>query len=166
MAAAGLAPDEFAGADGKAFGRAVLVDELAFEHVSLLDLDVLMVGQRGAGRESHQRGDEPGLLVEQQALDLAAGKSRLLPFHLGRAHHVRMRIGRVVLGLWRDGVHGVLLDWVWPHYSRMRGLRTTSRRRGSAAGRRARCPMESRSRGPAQLRSGKCRPGAGPLVWR
>jgi hypothetical protein len=53
MAAAGLAPDEFARTDSEPLRRAFLVDELAFENVGLLDLDVLVIRQRGAGREFH-----------------------------------------------------------------------------------------------------------------
>ena len=48
MAAAGFAPDEFAGTDRQALRRALLVDQLALEHVGLLDPDVLVVGQRRA----------------------------------------------------------------------------------------------------------------------
>jgi len=54
LAGAGFAPDEFAGADSQIFCRAFLVDELALEHISLLDPDVLMVGKRGAGAQPHQ----------------------------------------------------------------------------------------------------------------
>ena len=85
--------------------RAFLIDELAFEHVGLLDLDVLVVGQHGAGRKPHQRGDEASLLVEQKTLHLAAGKSRLLPFHVGGAHDVRMGLKRIVRRFRRDRVH-------------------------------------------------------------
>src|SRR5262249_55789381 len=106
VAAAGLAPDELALSDLEALDRALLVDQPAFEHVGLLDLDVLVVGQHAARGKAHQRGDEAGRLVEQQRLRLAAGKTRLLPFHLGRAHDRRM------LGLRGDGIHGVLLTGV------------------------------------------------------
>src|SRR3954453_14380810 len=41
MAAALFAPDEFAGLAFDALCRAFLVDEAAFEHVSLFDMDVL-----------------------------------------------------------------------------------------------------------------------------
>src|ERR1700720_4988533 len=54
MAAAGLAPDEFAGTDREPLRRTFLVDEFAFKNVGLLDLDMLVVRQRRAGRESHQ----------------------------------------------------------------------------------------------------------------
>jgi hypothetical protein len=43
MAAAGLAPDELAGTDGKPLRRAFLVDELTLKNIGLLDLDVLVV---------------------------------------------------------------------------------------------------------------------------
>jgi hypothetical protein len=49
--------------------------------------------QHRAGREAHQRGDDAGLLVEQQRLDLAAGKAGFLPFHVGGAHDVGMLVG-------------------------------------------------------------------------
>src|SRR5262245_20106635 len=105
MAAAALAPNEFAGLDLEPGGEALLVDELALEHVRLLDLHVLMVGQDGAGRKAHQRGDEPALAVEQQRLDLAAGKAGLLPLHIGRAYDVRMLLAGL-LRLGGDGIHG------------------------------------------------------------
>src|SRR5829696_7506824 len=54
MAAAGLAPDVFAGLAFDARSRAFLVDQRALEHIGLLDVDVLVVGQHGAGREFHQ----------------------------------------------------------------------------------------------------------------
>src|SRR5687768_4173435 len=44
MAAALLAPDEFAGLAFDALRRAFLVDKRAFEHVGLLDIDVLVIG--------------------------------------------------------------------------------------------------------------------------
>src|SRR5215472_17409941 len=84
MPAAGLAPDEFSGTDGEPVRRAFLVDELALEDIGLLDLDVLMIGQRRAGSEFHQRGNETGRLVEQEAFDFATGKPGLLPFHVRR----------------------------------------------------------------------------------
>src|SRR5438093_6482210 len=51
MAAALLAPDEFAGLAFDALRRPLLVDERAFEHVGLFDVDVLVVGQHRARRE-------------------------------------------------------------------------------------------------------------------
>jgi len=57
-------PDRPAGTDRKTRVGAFLVDEPAFEHVGLLDLDVLVVGKHGARRKAHQRGDEPTLAVE------------------------------------------------------------------------------------------------------
>src|SRR5262245_27418425 len=66
---------------------------------------MLVVGKDGSRRATHQRGDESGLLVEQQRLDLAAGEARLLPFHLGGPHHVGMLVGGF-LRLRRDGIHG------------------------------------------------------------
>src|SRR5712692_9407063 len=53
VAAAGLAPDELARLDLEPRGRTFLVDELAFEHVGLLDLDVLVVGKNRAWRKAH-----------------------------------------------------------------------------------------------------------------
>jgi len=55
VAAAGLAPDELAGTDTEALGRARLVDQRAFEDIGLLDLDVLVVGENGAARTSLAR---------------------------------------------------------------------------------------------------------------
>ena len=45
---------------------AVLPDHehVKIEHVGLLDLHVLVVGQNGSRRKAHQRGDESGLPVE------------------------------------------------------------------------------------------------------
>src|SRR5207248_2038452 len=54
VAAALLAPDEFAGLAFDAFRRAFLVDERTLEHVGLLDVDVLVVGQHRAGLKPHQ----------------------------------------------------------------------------------------------------------------
>src|SRR5882757_2043678 len=52
MAAAGLAPDEFAGAATHARGRALLVDQRPFEHKRLLDIGVFMIGQHRARRKA------------------------------------------------------------------------------------------------------------------
>src|SRR6516164_4460364 len=64
MTAADLAPREFAGLDLEAGSGTLLVHELALEHVGLLDLHMLVVGQNGSRRKAHQRGDESGLPVE------------------------------------------------------------------------------------------------------
>src|SRR3954453_6421087 len=56
VTAALFAPNEFTGLAFDAFGRTFLVDEAALEHVSLLDVDVFMLGQHGAWRKPHQRG--------------------------------------------------------------------------------------------------------------
>ena len=102
VAAALLAPDEFAGLAFDALRRAFLVDERTFQHIGLLDIDVLVVGQHRARREPHQRGHQPGLAIEQQRLGFAAGETGLLPFHAVGANEMGMR----VCGLRRHGVHG------------------------------------------------------------
>src|SRR6266853_1895252 len=58
VAAAGGTPDEVALGYCETGVRTFPVHQLAFEHVGLLDLDVLMVGQHRAGRKAHQRGRE------------------------------------------------------------------------------------------------------------
>src|SRR6202162_5641859 len=55
VAAALLAPDEFAGLALDALGRAFLVDQAALENVGLFDVDVLVVGQHRARCKPHQR---------------------------------------------------------------------------------------------------------------
>jgi hypothetical protein len=105
VAAADLAPDELAGLGLDARGRTFLVNETAFEHVGLLDVDVLVVGQHRARGEPHQRRHQSGLRIHQQRLDLAAGESRRLPFHFSRANHMGMRVGGL-RALRRHGVHG------------------------------------------------------------
>ena len=62
-----------------------LVDQRAFQHVSLLDQDVLVVGQLRARRHLEQQRRQPAFGVDQKRLHLAAGKARLLPWHVGRA---------------------------------------------------------------------------------
>ena len=103
MAAAGLAPDEFAGLAFDALCGAFLVDQRALEHIGLFDIDMLMVGQHRARRKAHQGGHQAGPAIKQERLGLAAGEAGLLPFHLLRAHEMGMRIG--VLRR-RHGVHG------------------------------------------------------------
>jgi hypothetical protein len=66
---------------------------------------VLVVGQHRARREPHQRGHQAGFAIEQQRLGLAAGKTRLLPFHAVGADEMRMRVGGL-RALRRHGVHG------------------------------------------------------------
>lgn len=61
--------------------RAFLVDQAALEHIGLLDVDVLVVGQHRTRFKPHQRGHQAGLVIEQQRLGLAAGKAGLLPLH-------------------------------------------------------------------------------------
>ena len=73
----------------------------------LLRLMERMIGQHGAGRETHQGRHQPGLAVEQQRLGFAAGKARLLPFHVLRLNEMRMRLGGNG-ALWGDGIHGQL----------------------------------------------------------
>src|ERR1700744_1364505 len=90
MACAGFAPHELAGTNAQPRYRSLFVDELAFEHVSLFDLDVLVVRQNRARREPHKRGHEASLLVKKETLYLAAGKACLFPFHLGWTHDVRV----------------------------------------------------------------------------
>src|SRR4051794_29905537 len=102
VTAALFAPDEFAGLAFDAFGRTFLVDEAALEHVSLLDVDVLVVGQHRAWRKPHQRGHQAGGAVEQQRLGLTARKPGLLPLHAVGANHVRVRVGSLP-AFWRHG---------------------------------------------------------------
>ena len=110
MAAAGLAPDELAGTHGQPLGRAFLVDQFARDHVGLLDQHMLVVGQHGARLELHQQRRDAGLRIEIERLCLAAGKARLLPFHLGWAHDVRVAFhAGLGLAVGCDGVHGLLL---------------------------------------------------------
>src|ERR1700694_5199538 len=45
VAAARLAPDEFAGPGLDALGRTFFVDQMALDNVGLLDIDMLVVGQ-------------------------------------------------------------------------------------------------------------------------
>ena len=54
-------------------------DQLAFEHVGLFDLDVLVVRQNRAGREPHKCGYQAGLLVQKKTLYLATGKASFFP---------------------------------------------------------------------------------------
>src|SRR6266851_2230401 len=68
VAAAWLAPDEFAGLGLDALCRAFLVDEVALQNVGLLDMDVLVVGQHRARLKSEERGHQAGRAVEQQRL--------------------------------------------------------------------------------------------------
>ena len=74
MAAARRAPDELPGA---AFAFGTL--EAPFEHVGLLDLHVLVIGQARARRHAHQRGDEAGRLVDEQRLLLDARVGGFFP---------------------------------------------------------------------------------------
>ena len=96
-----------------ALGRAFLVDQPAFQHVGLLDVDVLMVRQHRARRKAHQRGHQPGLGIGHQRLDLAAGKSRRLPFDLGRLDDVRMLARRFGFELRGTDAHEISSQ-VWP----------------------------------------------------
>jgi hypothetical protein len=105
VAAALFAPDEFAGLAFDALGRTFLVDERTFEHIGLLDIDVLVVGQYRARRKAHQRGHQAGLAIEQQRLGFAAGEAGLLPFHAVGANQMGMRICSL-RALRRHGVHG------------------------------------------------------------
>src|SRR5664279_1311427 len=108
MPAAGRPPDEFAGADFNAGVGAFLVDQRAFQHVSLLDQNMFMVGQLGARRHFDQHGGEPAFGIEQQRLHLAAGKAHLLPRHVLGAHHARaQRIDRLCIVGIRLDVHGL-----------------------------------------------------------
>jgi hypothetical protein len=105
VAAARLAPDVFPGLAFHALCRAFPVDQAALEHISLLDVDMLVVRQHRAGRKPHQRGHQAGRTIEQQRLGLAAGEAGLLPLHISRANNVGMRF--CALGtLRRHGVHG------------------------------------------------------------
>src|SRR5216684_4498851 len=105
VAAAWLAPDEFAGLGLDALCRAFLVDEVALQNVGLLDMDVLVVGQHRARLKPHQRGHQAGRAVEQQRLGLAAGEAGLLPLHAVGANQVGMAIGGL-RALRRHSVHG------------------------------------------------------------
>ena len=105
VAAALLAPDEFAGLGLDALCWAFLVDEAALKNVGLLDIDVLVVGQHRARREPHQRGHQAGRAIEQQRLGFAAGEAGLLPLHALGANDVGMRVGGLGT-LRRHGVHG------------------------------------------------------------
>ena len=67
MAIAGRAPYEIAGRRD-----ALFVFERTFEHPGLLDLDVFVIGELGAGREAEQRGDEAAFLVLQENLHIDA----------------------------------------------------------------------------------------------
>src|SRR6267378_264121 len=108
VAAAGGTPDEVALGYRETGVRTFPVHQLAFEHVGLLDLDVLMVGQHRAGRKAHQRGREAAVAIEQQRLHLAAGKPRLLPLHFADANVVGPQISRAE-GLRGHGIHRILL---------------------------------------------------------
>src|SRR5258705_2990893 len=105
VAATLFAPDEFAGLAFDALGRAFLVDQAALENVSLLDVDVLVVGQHRARLKPHQRGHQAGCAVEQQRLGFAAGEAGLLPLHAVRANDVGMRLSGLS-ALRPHGVHG------------------------------------------------------------
>src|SRR4051794_916053 len=105
MAAAGLAPDEFARRSRHARDWTFLVDETAFEHIALLDVDMLMVGQHRAGREPHQSGHQAALAIEQQRLGLAAWEARGLPLHAGGLNQMGMRVG-ALRARCCHGVHG------------------------------------------------------------
>src|SRR5437879_2855323 len=70
LAAALLAPDEFAGLAFDALGRAFLVDEGTLEHVGLLDIDVLVIRQHRARRKPHQRRHQPGRAVDRKSTRL------------------------------------------------------------------------------------------------
>ena len=92
MAAAGGAPNEFAGADLEPGVGTFLVDQRAFENVGLLDQHMLMVGQLGAGLHAKQCRDDAALAIEQQCLDLAARKPCLLPRHVGGTNDPRVLV--------------------------------------------------------------------------
>src|SRR5947209_4365040 len=105
MAAALFSPDEFAGLALDALRRTFLVDQAALEHIGLLDVDVLVVGQHRARRKAHQGGHQAGGAIEQQRLGLAAWEAGLLPFHGLGADQMGMRF-RGVRALRRHGVRG------------------------------------------------------------
>src|SRR5665213_1464511 len=60
-----LAPDVFAGFRLDALCRTFPIDQAAFQHIGLLDADMLVVGQHRARREPHQRGHQARRMVEQ-----------------------------------------------------------------------------------------------------
>src|ERR1700730_17552677 len=107
VAAASWAPDEIALGYREAGVRTFAVNQLAFDHIGLLDLDVLVVGQHCARLEAHQRSHETAGAIEQQRFHLTAGKPRLLPFHFADTDMVGQKIGRAD-GLWGHGIHGIL----------------------------------------------------------
>src|SRR5258708_5644657 len=90
--AAGAAPDVVARP-----ADAVMVGKGAFEHEGLLDGDMLVIGQLGAGRPAHQHGRHAGRLVLHQDLAVDPGKARRLPGYRGDID-VR-RIGNEGLGV-------------------------------------------------------------------
>src|SRR5690242_4371295 len=90
VTATGLTPDELAGSRLDPFRWTFLVDQMAFEDIGLLDIDVLVVRQHRARCKTHQRRHQACLPVEQQCLGFATWKAGLLPFHVLRADEVRM----------------------------------------------------------------------------
>src|SRR3954471_13028811 len=98
MAAARRTPDELAGA-AFAFGT----DERAFEHVGLLDLHVLVIGEVRARRHAHQGGEQSAGAVDEQRLLLDAGIARLLPRHALQIDEARRELGWNLL----SGSHGL-----------------------------------------------------------
>src|SRR5882672_959960 len=109
VAAAGGTPDEVALGHCETGVRTFPVYQLACEHVGLLDLDVLVVGQHRAGRKAHQRGREAAVAIEQQRLHFTAGKPRLLPLHFADANMVGPQISRAGGLLRGHGIHRILL---------------------------------------------------------
>jgi hypothetical protein len=102
-------PDEFPGLHLETGVGAFLVDQRSFEHVSLLDQDMLVIRQRRARLHLDQDGRETALGIEQQRLGLAAGKAHFLPRQILRPHMMRAIVvnrGRV-LGIRLD-VHRAL----------------------------------------------------------
>src|SRR5215475_12911126 len=102
------APDEITRRYREASIGTFSVHQLALEYVGLLDLDVLMVGEHGAGRKAHQGGHEAAVAIKQQRLHFATGKPRLLPLHFAHANVVGFEISWAE-GLGGHGIHRILL---------------------------------------------------------
>src|SRR5262249_38773917 len=62
---------------------AFVVDDAAFEHVGLFDLDMLVQRQHGAGLPAEKRGEQPRLLVLEEHFHLDAGMAGRLPGKVG-----------------------------------------------------------------------------------
>ena len=74
VAGPGRAGHVLAGVNGETFFRAFLVLEAAFEHVGLLDLDVLVIGQRRARRHAQECGQQAGVAVDEPLDDAIDGR--------------------------------------------------------------------------------------------